>query len=185
MNLKRDSVNKLGLTLVGIFGSVLVVSFSAGSVMGLGWHMLHGNVISYAGWTISVPKGFFAKLHHGRPSLWALAPGSPVLRSCYGRLTFYIAVDDTHPFSMDAHSAKFEATMSQAAGESGHRFQSRRNVPAGDGTAFCLEFTRQRVQPLVLERCAVVGKTLSIYYEGDPRYLPDFFNILQQMKYPH
>src|SRR5271166_4287007 len=140
--MNSNLLTKLGIIVVVACISAVVVSFLVGPALGLGWHLLHGNAISYAGWTVSIPKGFFARLDQGRPSLWALAPGSPVLRSSYGRVTLYRTPDNTHPFSIDAHGAEFAAAMSQAAGESGHRFQSKRSVPVGDGTAFCVEFIR-------------------------------------------
>jgi hypothetical protein len=71
--------------------------------------------------------------------------------------------------------------MSRDAGNSGHQLKSSQTVELGGRSAFCLEFERNKKPPLLIMDCAIEGSDIFILYAGDPRYLPDAFNVLHNM----
>lgn len=160
---------------------VVLMYLSVGSIFSFGWHLFHQNSISYAGWLIPVPKRFYATQARGVPSIWTLSPGAPAFYLPYGRLSFYSLEPSQRPLARDRDYSAFDENLTQAASESGHRFKSRKTLAFGDKSAYCLAFTREKKQPLLLERCLVENSKISVFYEGDPRYLPDLFNILRGM----
>jgi hypothetical protein len=173
-------VNLVRGLVIGVLFAI-VMWLSVGFALSTGWHLLHGNSISYAGWKIPVPRGYYARQNRGVPFIWTLSLGAPVFRSQYGRLSFYSWQGPAHPFSRDKDYPGFEESVSQAAAESGHQLKSRRTISLGDKSVYCLEFARETRQPRSLVRCAVEKSIIYPFYEGDPRYLPDMFTIFQGM----
>jgi hypothetical protein len=160
---------------------VVVMWLSFGSVVSFGWHLLRGSSISYAGWRIPVPKHYFAEQHRGMPSIWILSVGAPAFHLPSGTLTFRTWQGHPHPFSKEKDYLGFEEGLAQAAAESGHQFKSRQTISVGNRSVYCWEFARETEQPLLLLRCAFENSNIYAFYEGDPRYLPDIFGIIQGM----
>jgi hypothetical protein len=54
--------------------------------------------------------------------------------------------------------------------------------PVGNTSAYCAEFNRLETrEPSSLVRCALEDRNLYIFFEGDPRYVPDLTKIFKQM----
>ena len=177
---KASPVKLVWALLIGVL-VVVAMYLSAGFCLSLGWHLFHGNSISYAGWTIPVPKRYYVRQDRGFPSIWTLSPGAPAFHLAYGMLSFHSLPGPPHPFSRDKDYPKFEESMTQEATQSGYQPESKRVISIGDKTADCWLFARPRIQPKSLARCAVEDSNIYAFYEGDPRYLTDLFSILQGM----
>ncbi len=48
-------------------------------------------------------------------------------------------------------------------------------------SVYCLEFAKSTGEPNAVARCAIEGSTLFPWYEGDKKYLPDFYAMLRGM----
>ena len=162
--------------------SAIALFLAAGFLLSSGWHLIHGRSISYAGWNIPVPRGYFVISHGGTPTMWRLAPGAPKFQIPYGALSFRNWTGSAHPFSREADYQSSEAAWSQAASESGHHLESSWQIPIQGKTGYCWEFTRKsRSQPRSLVRCAIEGSNIYLFYEGDPQYSRDVTAIMEGM----
>ena len=179
---KSKSVRLL-LQLLGIVVGVLLISVLSVPLLGPGWHLLHGDFISYAGWRIPVPKGFYVRKSQMGPTMWNPALGIPFFDAPYGHVSLY-SRPDQQPFAHDRDYSRFEIGVSRAAGQSGYRLESKRTISVGKNSGYCLEFTRlsgESCEPRSLMRCAVDNSVLKLFYEGDPRYISDVLVALQGM----
>jgi len=151
-----------------------------GLFLSFGWHVLHHDSISYLGWRIPVPKRSYVTHDRIGPSIWTLSPGAPLFNLPYGRITF----DNWktgRPFSKDRDYPPFSEGVRQAAAQSGHQMKSTRAISLGQKSVYCVEFARERRQPISLMRCAIDDSDVLLFYEGDPRYIPDVFNTIRGM----
>ncbi len=187
--LAGERLAKLTLQLVVvIIGSLLIVLLVV-PLLGPGWHLLHGDFISYGGWGIPVPKGFYVEESREGPTMWKLTLGSgiPFFDASYGHISFYglSGVSPARqPFDYDRDYSQFDRVVTQEANKSGYRFEAKRSTPVGKTSGYCLEYTRSvnlkhEVRGQSLLRCAVQSSPAVLFYEGDPRYIPDVFTMLQ------
>jgi hypothetical protein len=171
-------LTKLVIRLLVIFiGAVLGVLVVV-PLLGPGWHLLHGDAISFEGWRVPVPKGFYVRKSGTAAAMWKLSFGIPFLSVPYGHVSLFRRPAQ-EAFSFDKDYARFKSELTQDASERMHRLKSERTVSAGNRHAYCLEFTRPAPNAGSLVRCAVEDSTLALFYEGDPRYVSDVFAILQ------
>ena len=166
------------MKLLCVFAVVLVFLLCVVPFLGYGWHLLHGDTISYKGWKILVPKSYMVRNGAEGPVLWRHSFGVPWFHVPYAYVSFF---SSAHQFQASTDYTKFEQSMSESAGESGHQLKNRNVMSTGDTTAYCIEFTRYGKEPRALVRCAVQGEKIYAFFEGSPRYIPDLFNILKQM----
>ncbi len=175
---KSKKVAKLTLQLSGVFIGVLLIFLVLVPLFGPGWHLLHGDFISYGGWRIPVPKGFYVRNSQGRPTMWRLNLGIPLFRAPYGHISLF-SHPPQEPPAFDYR--RFERAVIEDALRSGYQLKAKRTVSVGKNSAYCLEFTRSSGEPRSLVRCVVENSVLVLFYEGDPRYIPDVFTTLQGM----
>lgn len=176
-DLKHKSA-KLALRLaVAIIACGLVVLLTV-PLFGACWHLLFGDTISYAGWNITVPKGFFVRESRDGPTMWKLNFGIPLLAVPYGHISLFSRPGE--PFLFSQHYRRFAASVSQDAETGGYRVQER-TLAAGGSSAYCLQMERQAAQPNSLVRCAIEGTRIAVFCEGDRKYLPDFYSVLENM----
>ena len=166
--------------LAGVL-AVALIWFTAGPVLGLGWHLLHHNYVVYRGFTIPIPSRSYVTHTSIGLCIWTLSPGAPFFNRPYGSTAISKSI---RPFSKDKDYSGFAEAMEQAAGRSGHKLIASRTIPLGDRSAFCLEFARGPKQPRSLMRCAIDGSDIFVSYEGDSRYLSDVFDILRSIFAP-
>ena len=140
--------------------------------------MLHSDHISYGGWKIFVPKEYYVSVGLRGPNLWRYSLGLPQFEVPFAHVSFF---NSPHQFSAATDYAKFEQSVTQYEKESGYQFNGTRTVLAGNTPAYCMEFRRQSKEPRSLVRCAIEDNGIYAYFEGNPRFIPDFFNILKQM----
>jgi hypothetical protein len=161
-----------------LLASALVVAamwLFCGPVLGLGWHLLHHDSITYLGFTIAIPKHSYVTCPSAGPIIWTLSLGAPFPNRPYGRIGLH---KSTGPFFKQKHYQAFVEAMSRDAGNSGHQLKSSQTVELGGRSAFCLEFECDKKQPLLIMDRAIEGSDIFVSYAGDPRYLPDVFNML-------
>ena len=162
---------------VGAYLFVLLVI----PILGLGWHFLHGDFISYGGWRIPVPRGFYVGKSQMGPTMWKHTLGTPLFNVPYGHISLYSPSPAQKPFVYDRDYSRFEKGVIQEASRSGYQLKTRHTVLVGKDSAYCLEFIRPSGEPRSLLRCAVENSVVILFYEGDPRYIPDVFATLQGM----
>ena len=146
--------------------------------LGYGWHIVHGDHISYGGWKIFVPKEYYVSAGPHGPNLWRLSLGAPQFEVPFAHVSFF---NSPHQFRAATDYAKFEQSVTQYEKESGYQFSGMRTVLAGNTPAYCMEFRRQSKEPLSLVRCAIENSGIYGYFEGNPRFIPELFDMLKQM----
>src|SRR5712692_8769137 len=179
--MRKVNQAKLALRLLIAALAAIGVCFLVVPLLGFGWQVLHGNSISYAGWRIPLPKGYYMTQERKGPAIWRLSLGAPAFDVPYGHFSFYSLGSPKPLFSAARDYRLFEETMVKEAVESGHHLESRQTLSIGDKSAYCLEFIRETKQPRSLARCAVENSNFYVFYEGDPRYLPGLRSLLQGM----
>ena len=176
-DLKHKPVRLVLRLAVACFACVSVVLFAV-PLLGPCWHLLFGDKISYAGWTIPVPKGFYLRDSAGGPAMWKLNLGTPLFAVPYGHVSLFFRPGQ--PFLFSQHYRRFAASISEDAATGGYAVQERTLV-SGGSPAYCLQLDRHSVEPNSLVRCAIEGTGVAVFYEGDKKYLPDFFSVLEKM----
>jgi len=166
---------RLGAVLIGAFLIFLLIV----PLLGPCWHLLYGDAISYEGWRVPVPRGFYVRNSQNGPTMWKQTFGTPFFSTSYGHISLYNHPNQ-QPFAYDRDYSRFERGVTEVAAQSGYRFESEHTVPVGRNSAYCLEFTRSVGEPSLL-RCAVENSVVVLFYEGDPRYIPNVFTTLQGM----
>jgi len=174
----KHKVGKLGFRLVGVFIGAFIIFLLVVPLLGPLWHLVHGNGISYGGWRVPVPGGFYVRNSQEGPTMWKLNSGIPLFRASYGHVSLF---RHTQPFAFDRDYPGFEERVVQDSYQDGYQLKTKRTIPVAKGSAYCLEFTRSSGEQHSLLRCAVEGNPLVVFYEGDPRYVPDVFTVLQGM----
>jgi hypothetical protein len=185
----KKKLARLTIRLLGVLIGVLLIFLLLVPLLGPGWHLLHGNFFSYGGWRIPVPKGFFVQQSSEGPILWKYTFGIPFLDVPYGHISVYgpsSLSPARRPFEYDRDYSRFESAVTEEAHQSGYRFESKRTIPVGENSGYCLEFTRSAgLQHSILGRsrlrCDVEGSAVVLYYEGDPAYVSDVFAMLRGM----
>ena len=168
----------LMLQLLGVLIGVLLIALLIVPLVGPGWHLLHGDFIVYEGWRVPVPKGFYVGKSQMGPTMWKHTLGTPLFNVPYGHISLF---SRPHPFACDRDYSRFEKGVTQSAGQSGYQLESKRTISVGKNSGYCLEFTRLSGEPRSLVRCVVENSVVVLFYEGDPRYISDFFAALQGM----
>ncbi len=162
---------------VGAFLIVLLVIPLLGPV----WHALHGDSIYLDGWKIPVPKGFYVSKDQKDRAMWRLTLGIPLFNGPYGHISFYHLRPTPQPFVFDRDYPQFRKAAIQEASHSGYRLNSEHTVSVERVSGYCLDFMRPVGRSRSLIRCAVENSPFFVFYEGDPRYVPDVFTTLQGM----
>src|SRR5579883_2350303 len=173
----RSKLTKLVIRLLAIFIGALLTILIAVPLLGPCWHLLHGDAISFEGWRVPVPKGFYARKSETATVMWKQSLGIPFFNVPYGHISLFRPPQQV--FSFDRNYGRFKSELIQDASEKGYRLRSERTVSVGDKPAYCLEFKRPSPDARSLVRCVVEGSPLAIFYEGDSKYVPDVFATLQ------
>jgi len=176
--MERATLAKFTIKLSAIFFGTILVCLLAAPFLGIGWHLFHGNLISFGGWRIPVPNGYYVTQTRNGPAMFRLSIGAPVFEVPFGHLAFS-TFQFRSPFEAGTDYPLFEKTMVEDAVKSGYRFESRQIIPIGDKSAYCVEFSRSTRQPRSSARCAIENTKMFVFFEGDPRYLPDLRSTLQ------
>jgi hypothetical protein len=177
--LKHKTTRRV-LQCVGVgLGACLIVLLVI-PLLGPGWHLLHGDFISYGGWRIPVPKGFYVRKFEVGPTMWKTSLGIPLFNVPYGHISLF-SRPAQQPFAYDRDYSRFETGIIQEAGQSGYQLESKRTISVGKNPGYCLEFTRSSGEPRSLVRCVIENSVVVLFYEGDPRYISDVFAVLQGM----
>jgi hypothetical protein len=166
------------LRLVIAFVGCGVLVLGAVPLLGPTWHLLFGDKVSYAGWEIPVPKGFYVRKSQDRLTMWKLSFGVPLFAVPYGHVSLFFRPGPS--FLLSQHYQQFAETVSQEAAVGGYAVQ-RQTFAAGGSPAYCLQLGRSAAPPNSLVRCAIEGTGIAVFYEGDRRYLPDFYTLLEHM----
>jgi len=164
--------------LMGAFILCGIIALLIVPLFGPCWHLLHGDTTSYAGWKIPVPKGFYVRKSPNGATMWRLSLGVPLLPVPYGHVSIFEHQGESFLFS--PHYRGFSDSVSQDAATGGYAIQERAVSTAGS-TAYCLELDRRAGQPTSMARCAIEGTGIAVFYEGDKKYLSDFFSVLRNM----
>jgi hypothetical protein len=151
------------------------------TVLGPCWHLMFGDAISYEGWKVPVPKGFYVQKSEKAPTMWKHTLGSPLFNVPYGHISLFSLGPAQPPFAYERDYSRFEKGVTQDASQSGYQLKAKRSTMVGKNPAYCLEFARPAVEPRSLVRCAVENSVVVLFYEGDPKYVPDALTTLQGM----
>jgi hypothetical protein len=176
----KSKVGKRVFQYAGVGVGAYLILLLVIPLLGPGWHLLHGDFISYGGWRIPVPRGFYVGKSQMGPTMWKHTLGAPLLNVPYRHISLY-SRPDQQPFAFDRDYSRFEKGVTQEASRSGYHLKAKRTVSVGKNSASCLEFTRSSGEPRSLLRCVVENSVLVLFYEGDPGYIPDVFATLQGM----
>lgn len=139
------------------------------------WHAAHGGDVTCSGWIIHIPDGFCP---WGDARIWKLSLGSPFFRVPYGHISLFErgkVIDLSRDFPL------FESVMVQQGTQSGVHLDSRRMIVVDGREGRCIQMsgsapTRTEV------RCIIDGDPIAVFYEGHPKYLPEFYSMFQRMR---
>jgi hypothetical protein len=145
------------------------------------WHFFDGDSITYEGWQLPVPKGFYVRTLKSGLTMWRPTLGVPFFNAPYGHISVFHDPIDVQPFVYKKDFQSFSDTISEDARRSGYHLIDNRLVNIGKTAAYCLEFSRSNERPRFLVRCRVENALIAPFYEGDEQYLTDFFNMLEKM----
>ncbi|SRR5712692_253626 len=121
MLVPRDKLAKLVLRLLGVFiGGFLIVLLMV-PLLGPCWHLMFGDAISYAGWRVPVPKGFYVRKSQKGPTMWKQSLGIPLFDVSYGHISLYSVGPAQQPFTYDRDYSRFEKGVTQEAIQSGYQ----------------------------------------------------------------
>jgi hypothetical protein len=176
----KAKLTTLAVRLLGVVIGALLIVLVVVPLLGPCWHLLYGDAISFQGWTLPVPKGFYVRKSRNGPVMWKQTFGVPFFNASYGHISFFLR-PPKQPFSFERDYIQFKNGLAQDANEKGYKLTSERTVSVGKEPAYCLEFRRSSPEPGSLLRCAVESSAIVIFYEGDPRYVRDVFATLQRM----
>jgi|ERR1700687_1731212 len=168
--------SKLILRLLAVFFGVILMVLLVIPVLGPCWHLLYGDAISYGGWKVPVPKGFYVRKSPEGPTMWKESFGIPFFNAPYGHISLF---RPQQPFSFDRDYARFKKGVTQDAVEKGYELKKEWTAQVGKNSGYCLELSRSP-EPRSLLRCAVENGVV-LFYEGDPRYIPEVLSALQGM----
>ncbi len=182
---KSKKVVKLTLQLLGVFIGVLLIFLLLVPQFGPGWHVLHGDFIFLDGWKIPVPKGFYVTKDQKDRAMWRPTLGIPLFNVPYGHISLYHLRPTPQPFVFDRDYGRFRKATIQEANHSGYHLNSEHTVSVERVSGYCLEFMRPVGRSRSLIRCAVENSPFFVFYEGDPRYVPDVFITVQGMPLEH
>lgn len=169
------------LMLLTIFVAVMCLFFLVVPFLGFGWHMLHRNYISDAGWKIPIPKHYYVRQQERGPTVWKPSFGAPLFDVPFSHISFFSRKPGAEIFMGTGDSARFEQAISETATQNGYQLKSKHIVPIGNKNATCLEFERVGKQPKSLVRCAAEDANVYPFFEGDVRYIPELFAMLKGM----
>jgi hypothetical protein len=147
MPVTRNKLAKLMIKLLGAFIGGLLIVLLIVPLLGPGWHLLHGDFTSFGGWKIPVPKGFYVRESHMGPTMWKETLGVPFIEVPYGHISLYNLSPPQQPFAFDRDYARFEKGVTEDAIQSGYRFESKRTIPVGGNSGYCLQFSRSAGEP--------------------------------------
>lgn len=181
MLMPKSKLVKLMLRLLGVFIGVLLIVLLIIPLLGPGWHLFHGDFISYEGWRIPVPKGFYVRQSQKGPTMWKQTFGIPFFDTSYGHLSLYRLSPAQQPFAYDKDYSRFENGVTQEAIQSGYQLKTKRVASVGKSSGYCLEFIRPLGEARSTVRCAVENSVVVLFYEGDSKYVSDVFATLQGM----
>ena len=143
------------------------------------WHFFNGSSISYEQWRFPVPEGFYVRMSLAGPMMWRPTLGVPFFNAPYGHISVFHVPGNRQHFVFTSDFQSFSDAISDEAGRSGYLFKSNHFVNIDRIAVYCLEFSRPTERPRFLVRCRVENAPIALFYEGDDRYLPDFFSMLE------
>jgi hypothetical protein len=85
----RSKLTKLVIRLLAIFIGALLTILIAVPLLGPCWHLLHGDAISFGGWRVPVPKGFYARKSETATVMWKQSLGIPFFNVPYGHISLF------------------------------------------------------------------------------------------------
>jgi len=157
-------------------GGILIVLLVI-PLFGPAWHGLHGNSISYQGWRVHIPAGFYVWNSREHPAIWKTTFGTPLFKVPYAHVTLFSG-NPEQPFDLKEIRENFSKVVAEEASRRGFRLISSIVVPVSSRNAYCWQFSKSSKS---LVRCAIDGTAVAVFYEGDSRYVPDLFDILRGM----
>lgn len=178
---QKNKMANLMLQLLTVFIGALLILLLVIPLLGPIWHLLHGNFVSYGVWRIPVPSSFYVRKSEKGPTMWKHTFGAPFFATSYGHISLFSLSPDQLPFAHDRDYFRFEKRVTQEAGQYGYQLESQRTISVGKDSAYCLAFMRPANEPRSLVRCVVENSVMVLFYEGDPRYIPDVFSALHGM----
>lgn len=173
-------ITRLFLRLASVALGTSLIVLLAIPLLGSGWHILHGDFISYLGWKIPVPTGFYVRNARTEPTMWKHSIGSPFFPAPYGHISLFTRPNQ-QPFIYQRDYSRFEKNLTEDANKSGYRIDGMQTTSVGNHPAYCLQFTRSSDEPRLLLRCVIENNSVAIFYEGSSRYAPDAFATLRGM----
>jgi hypothetical protein len=173
-------IAKLFLRIISVALGTWLITLLAIPLFGSAWHILHGDFISYQGWKIPVPKGFYVRNSHTEPTMWKHSIGSPFFSAPYGHISLFNRPNQ-QPFVYQRDYSNFEKNLTDDARRSGYKIDGMRTTSVGNQPAYCLQFTRSSDESQLLLRCVIENSPVALFYEGSPRYAPDAFAALRGM----
>ncbi len=173
-------IQKLRRCLLGIPLGFLIacIIFLMVPLLGPSWHLIHGNLITYQGWRIPVPRGFYVTQKPDHCTMWKHTLGAPFKRTASTSIGIL-----TNPsgklFKFEGNLEESAERMIAAGQMDGYIFHSERTVSTGSSTAYCFEFYNQQAPSEFTARCAIENTAILFIYLGDDKSKEDLYSALE------
>ena len=179
IKLKKFSLEALVLGwLVGpaaIIATTLLLFMLIASQWRYAWHLFNVDEVSFAGWTVPVPKQFYVSNREEGLTLWKTDLGTPLFSESHGLISLFTGkrlLDYENDFEK---LVALNITLARADGVLGE--VNRKEFPLTP-PRYCVEIL-DGLKETAVSRCIVDGTSLMVWYSGNAAHLPAFYSTVR------
>jgi hypothetical protein len=163
------------LNIALVLSTLLTGLFFEPEIVSTYWHLEFGNAATIHGWTVPVPKGW-----------WALTQGDQLIVNKMQR--FY---DRSEPLSIIVGTLRpskpvepdaLKTALIHAISNQGYVFQEAQSIRIGASPGYCVHFTGATDPKRVRISCESVAAQVSLDLFGRQSEIQSFYFVLGQMK---
>jgi hypothetical protein len=173
--LRRRRFSQASLFVGSILIFVLVGAFFLPELVSMYWHLRHGNSTTFHGWSVNVPRGWWASTRDDQLIL------QKTLR-LYDRADWpTIVVGSLSPGKPVGPEALREALIHTLSRE-GYIFQQDRTIRIGNDVGYCEHFIAGNDSEAIRISCDSLGAQLSLDLFGRQFEIESFYSVVGQIK---
>jgi hypothetical protein len=163
------------LNIALVLGTLLTGLFFEPEIVSAYWHLEIGNTATIHGWTVPVPKGW-----------WALAQGDQLIvnkmRRFYDRREPLSIIVGTLRPSKPVEPEALKTALIHTISNQRYAFQAAQSIQIGASPGYCFHFTSAKDPKQVRISCDSVAAQVSLDLFGRQSEIQDFYFVLGQMK---
>lgn len=179
--------------LRGALVGVLVVLTTVTSVelllpqLGFLWHLVNRGDVTIGGYSFAVHPKYFLSRSNKAITFVRFSPvvpfisGRSAIKGVFAKrnLIGIYGNPERRVFDFDTDYASLRRWLADEARYAGPYQQLGKTVKTKNGTAYCFQFNRPES---VAARCFLDGSSVTIYFEGEPRFVDDVYDVVGSAK---